>query len=157
MALTMQVGANEGDILNMFIADIHRVLGFLGDDYYARDHDFFSPNNPLTTPSSGWVTYDVNQNNPSAISELLSRADRAINYVSLSRASLGAYQNRLEFKIDNLDNSAENLQAAESRIRDTDMARKMTEFTKNNILISASIAMLSQANTIPQMVLNLLQ
>jgi len=79
-----------------------------------------------------------------------------INQLSTNRATLGAMQNRLEFKIQNLDNSAENLQAAESRIRDVDMAKMMTEFTKNSILFQASTAMLAQANAIPQSVLQLL-
>jgi len=79
-----------------------------------------------------------------------------INDLSTDRARLGAIQNRLEFKIQNLDNSAENLAAAESRIRDVDMAKMMTEFTKNNILFQASTAMLAQANAIPQGVLQLL-
>jgi len=81
---------------------------------------------------------------------------KQINSLSTARARLGAIQNRLEFKIQNLDNSAENLTAAESRIRDVDMAKMMTEFTKNNILFQASTAMLAQANTIPQGVLSLL-
>jgi len=80
----------------------------------------------------------------------------AINSLSTNRATLGAIQNRLEFKIQNLDNSAENLAAAESRIRDADMAKLMTEFTKNNILFQASTAMLAQANALPQGVLQLL-
>ena len=80
----------------------------------------------------------------------------AINTLSMTRAQLGAVQNRLEFKIQNLDNSAENLAAAESRIRDADMAKMMTEFTKNNILFQASTAMLAQANALPQGVLQLL-
>ena len=80
----------------------------------------------------------------------------AINSLSVVRAALGAVQNRLEFKIQNLDNSAENLAAAESRIRDADMAKMMTEFTKNNILFQASTAMLAQANALPQGVLQLL-
>ena len=79
-----------------------------------------------------------------------------INNLSTNRATLGAIQNRLEFKIQNLDNSAENLAAAESRIRDVDMAKMMTEFTKNSILFQASTAMLAQANAIPQSVLQLL-
>ncbi|MCL2474483.1 MAG: flagellin [Alphaproteobacteria bacterium] len=79
-----------------------------------------------------------------------------INTLSTNRAILGAMQNRLEFKIQNLDNSAENLQAAESRIRDVDMAKMMTEFTKNSILFQASTAMVAQANALPQSVLQLL-
>jgi flagellin len=81
----------------------------------------------------------------------------AINTISSQRATLGAIQNRLSHKINNLDTSAENLQAAESRIRDIDMAKEMTTFTKNNILSQASTAMLAQANSAPQGVLKLLQ
>jgi len=82
--------------------------------------------------------------------------DAAINSLSMARAHLGAIQNRLEFKIQNLDNSAENLAAAESRIRDADMAALMTSFTRDNILFQASTAMLAQANALPQGVLQLL-
>ncbi len=76
--------------------------------------------------------------------------------VSSGRSMLGAWQNRLEHTIKNLDNAAENLQAAESRIRDVDMAKEMMEFTKQNILQQASTAMLAQANMAPQSVLQLL-
>lgn len=72
--------------------------------------------------------------------------DEAINQVSSQRAKLGAVQNRLEHTINNLSASGENLTAAESRIRDVDMAKEMSEFTKNNILSQASQAMLAQAN-----------
>ncbi|MBU5208688.1 flagellin Hag [Bacillus safensis] len=83
--------------------------------------------------------------------------DAAINQVSAQRAKLGAVQNRLEHTINNLGASAENLTAAESRIRDVDMAKEMSEFTKNNILSQASQAMLAQANQQPQNVLQLLR
>jgi len=86
----------------------------------------------------------------------ISALTTAINELSSNRATLGAIQNRLEFKIHNLDNSAENLAAAESRIRDVDMAKMMTEFTKNSILFQASTAMLAQANALPNSVLQLL-
>lgn len=76
--------------------------------------------------------------------------DEAINQVSSQRAKLGAVQNRLEHTINNLSASGENLTAAESRIRDVDMAKEMSEFTKNNILSQASQAMLAQANQQPQ-------
>ena len=81
----------------------------------------------------------------------------AINLVSAQRAKLGAYENRLTHKISNLDTSSENLQAAESRIRDLDMAAEMTTYTKNNILVQAATAMLAQANSAPQGVLQLLK
>ena len=80
----------------------------------------------------------------------------AINAVSTQRAKLGALQNRLQHKINNLDTSAENLSAAESRIRDIDMAKEMTNYTRWNILSQASTAMLAQANQAPQGVLQLL-
>lgn len=87
----------------------------------------------------------------------ISVIDAAINQVSAERSKLGAFQNRLEHTISNLGNSAENLQAAESRVRDVDMAQEMMAFTKNNILSQASQAMLAQANQRPQSVLQLLQ
>ena len=80
----------------------------------------------------------------------------AIEQVSAQRSELGAFQNRLEHTISNLNNSAENLQAAESRIRDVDMAREVMSMTKNNILAQASQSMLAQANQAPQAVLQLL-
>ena len=80
----------------------------------------------------------------------------AINKVSSQRSALGAVQNRLEHTIDNLDNVVENTTAAESRIRDTDMAEEMVEFSKNNILAQAGQSMLAQANTATQGVLSLL-
>ncbi|MEJ6950169.1 flagellin N-terminal helical domain-containing protein [Natronospora cellulosivora (SeqCode)] len=80
----------------------------------------------------------------------------AIEEVSAQRSELGAYQNRLEHTIENLGTSSENLQAAESRIRDLDMAAEMMDFTKSNILNQAATAMLAQANQAPQSVLQLL-
>ncbi len=83
--------------------------------------------------------------------------DKAIQEVSQLRANLGAYQNRLEHTIANLGVAAENLTAAESRIRDADMAKEMMEFTKQQILLQSSMAMLAQANAQPQNVLQLLR
>jgi flagellin len=82
--------------------------------------------------------------------------DTAIGLVSSQRSKLGANQNRLEHTISNLNNAQENLQAAESRIRDLDMAEEIMAFTKNNILQQAATAMLAQANMAPQSVLQLL-
>ena len=81
----------------------------------------------------------------------------AITDVNKLRATFGAQQNRLESTVRNLKTTAENLQAAESRIRDTDMAEEMSAFTKNNILVQAGTAMLAQANQAPQNVLSLLR
>ena len=83
--------------------------------------------------------------------------NNAIETVSAERSKLGAMQNRLDHTINNLTTASENLQAAESRIRDVDMAKEMMEFTKNNILQQAATAMLAQANMMPQSVLQLLR
>ncbi|OOV53315.1 flagellin, partial [Clostridium botulinum] len=83
--------------------------------------------------------------------------DTAINKVSDERATLGSVQNRLEHTINSDNNAAENLQAAESRVRDVDMAKEMMQFSKKNILQQAAQAMLAQANQQPQGVLQLLR
>ena len=87
----------------------------------------------------------------------ISTIDNAIKTVSAERSKLGAYQNRLEHTIANLGTSSENLTSAESRIRDVDMAKEMSTFSKNNILSQAAQAMLAQANQQPQQVLQLLR
>ncbi|MDD6334220.1 MAG: flagellin, partial [Clostridia bacterium] len=86
----------------------------------------------------------------------MSRIQAAIDTVSTERSKLGALQNRLEHTINNLDTTSENTQAAESRIRDTDMASEMVEYSKNNILAQAGNSMLAQANQSTQGVLSLL-
>lgn len=86
----------------------------------------------------------------------MERIQKAINSVSEMRSTLGALQNRLEHTIANLDNISENTQAAESRLRDTDMAEEMVEYSKNNILAQAGQSMLAQANQSTQGVLSLL-
>lgn len=88
--------------------------------------------------------------------DAITAIDKAVTSVSEQRSSLGAIQNRLDHTINNLTTTSENLTAAESRIRDVDMAKEMMEFTKNNILNQASTAMLAQANQMPQGVLQLL-
>ncbi|MGL5480210.1 MAG: flagellin, partial [Clostridium sp.] len=90
-------------------------------------------------------------------SAAISSINEAIQSVSSFRADMGAVQNRLELSIRSTDNTAENLQAAESRIRDVDMAKEMTIFSKENILTQAAQAMLAQANQQPQQVLQLLR
>jgi len=100
---------------------------------------------------------EVNLEDQESADAAITTINDAINTVSEQRAALGAIQNRLEHTINNLGASSENLTAAESRIRDTDMAKEMMEFTKNNILTQASQAMLAQANQVPQGVLQLLR
>ncbi|ASS98185.1 MULTISPECIES: flagellin [Geobacillus] len=114
--------------------------------------------NQLTDVSSaGTAEYALDIMSFSGATAAISKIDIAINTVSTERARLGSYQNRLEHTINNLDTSAENLTAAESRIRDVDMAKEMMEFTKQNILTQAAQSMLAQANQQPQSVLQLLR
>ncbi|MBO4385729.1 MAG: flagellin [Treponema sp.] len=94
---------------------------------------------------------------PDEANRAIGTLDEAIKKINKQRADLGAYQNRLEKTVVGLDIGAENLQASESRIRDTDMAKEMVDFTKNNILSQAGTAMLAQANQSSQNVLALLQ
>ncbi len=104
----------------------------------------------------GLNTANLSLKNQKDANYAIDRIDNAINKVSMVRATFGAVQNRLEHKIDNMNVTKENLTSAESRIRDTNMAEEMTNFTKNQILSQASQAMLAQANQLPQGVLQLL-
>lgn len=127
---TLQIGANNGQTLDVALADMQAAA--LGVD-------------------------GINLGTNSATSTAaIATIDTAIGLVSGERAQLGAKQNRLDHTINNLTATSENLSAAESRIRDVDMAKEMMEFTKNNILNQASTAMLAQANQMPQGVLQLL-
>ena len=99
------------------------------------------------------ITVDSVANANTAIDTI----NKAIDTVSGYRAQLGAAQNRMEHTINNLKVTSENVTAAESRIRDTDMADEMTSYTKNNILMQAAQSMLAQSNSMPQGVLNMLQ
>lgn len=107
------------------------------------------------TTSLGISTIDLSTQTGASAAVTLIKA--AINTVSSIRGTLGATQNRLEHTINNLSVQTENITAAESRIRDVDMADEMMAYTKNNILVQASQAMLAQANMVPQGVLQLLQ
>lgn len=128
--MTLQIGANRGQTMTFGIDD-------------------------MRSASLGIASVDVATQ--TGASKALDTLDVAIKTVSEQRSALGAVQNRLEHTIKNLDTSAENLQASESRIRDVDMAQEMMEFTKNNILQQAAQAMLAQANQAPQGVLQLLR
>jgi flagellin len=107
----------------------------------------------VNSTALGTNTIDLTSDPDSAITAL----DKALATVSDSRASLGAYQNRFEHVINNLNVSVENLSASESRIRDTDMAQEMVGYTRNQILTQAGTSMLSQANQASQNVLSLLR
>ena len=111
--------------------------------------------NDMHTKALGIDTIDISTQD--GAQKAVDLIKTAINSVSSTRGDLGAIQNRLEHTINNLSVTAENMTAAESRIRDVDMANEMMAYTKNNILVQSSQAMLAQANQIPQGVLQLLQ
>ncbi|MEG1367082.1 MAG: flagellin, partial [Oscillospiraceae bacterium] len=111
--------------------------------------------NSMDTKSLGLSEADVSTE--AGASKAIDKIKSAINTVSGTRADLGAVQNRLEHTINNLTATTENMTAAESRIRDTDMAKEMMAFTKNNVLAQAAQSMLAQANQQPQQVLQLLK
>jgi flagellin len=129
---TFQVGANAGQQVSIEVAAVDSVT--LGVD-----------------------DLDVTTGNAADIDTALAALDNAIKEVSTNRADLGAFQNRMESTIRNVSVAVENLSAAESRIRDTDMADEMVNFTRSQILSQAGTAMLAQANQVPQSVLSLLQ
>lgn len=106
-----------------------------------------------STPGTAGYTVSTQ----SAAQESLDAINNAIDSKDKIRAHLGAMQNRLENTVSNLQIMAENLQAAESRISDVDVATEMTEFVRNQILTQSAVAMLSQANSLPQMALSLIQ
>ena len=145
--LTLQIGANtdqniEITISSMKASGLGTIASGSGSSVTLNDIDVTK-----FGTGSGLISFD----------DQLNAIDAAITIVSEERSNLGAYQNRLEHTINNLSNASENLSAAESRIRDVDMAKEMMEFTKNNILSQAATAMLAQANSMPQQVLQLLQ
>lgn len=130
-AAAFQVGANAGDTLSVTVG-------------------------ALSSASVGGTNVS-SVNVDTGASAAITTIDTAIGTLSTARAALGAVQNRLEHTVNSLSVAVENLSASESRIRDTDMAMEMTNFTKSQILVQAGTAMLAQANAAPQAVLRLLQ
>ena len=110
-----------------------------------------------TKDNKGEIRYGARVDDYKAANETITKVQDAINKVSTQRSALGALQNRLEHTVANLDNVSENTSSAESRIRDTDMAEEMVNYSKNNILAQAGQSMLAQANQSTQGVLSLLQ
>ncbi|TVR59170.1 MAG: flagellin [Spirochaetaceae bacterium] len=139
-SMWFHIGANMDQRIRVNIGTMTaQGLGIQGTAGLPHTATFIS----LSTPDSANIAIGV--------------VDSALRMVNKQRADLGAYQNRLDYARIGLDIGAENLQAAESRIRDVDMAKEMIDFVKNQILVQSSTAMLAQANIQPQSVLQLLQ
>ena len=135
--LVFHIGANEGQTMELAITKLDAATLSVGTN---------------ATESANGITISSQTGAEAAITKI----NDALETVSKERSKLGAVQNRLEHTINNLGAASENLTAAESRIRDTDMAKEMMGFTKNNILMQAAQSMLAQANQQPQGVLQLL-
>lgn len=141
--LDFQVGANSGDTMNVKVGGSDSTSLLISSGWA-----FGTPTTPSTKTLLVATSGDV--------ATTLTAIDAAIKTVSGSRAQLGAVQNRLQHTVNSLSVAAENASAAESRIRDTDMAKEMTAFTRSQILAQAGVSMLAQANSAPQSVLKLL-
>lgn len=150
-SLKFQIGANENQSMSLNIADMRAsALGITTDD--TTDSKLGVTDGTSSTIQESALSVLTHEDAAAAVTKF----QEAIDKVSAERSKLGASQNRLEHTISNLNNSSENLQAAESRIRDVDMAKEVMEMTRTNILSQASQAMLAQANQKPQAVLQLL-
>jgi flagellin len=154
-SLAFQIGANENQSLALSITDVRSSA--LGISASASASGFRSSKEVTNGTDSTNAEFALDVSTVGGAVKAITILDNAINTVSTERSKLGSVQNRLEHTINNLGTSSENLVAAESRIRDVDMARQMMEFTKSNILTQAAQAMLAQANQQPQGVLQLLR
>ena len=149
--LRLHIGANSGECIEINMEEINITVGSgSGQLNIITEMVTSKENGEFEVASGGKLT---SENFDAAITVY----DDAVRKVASHRSKLGAYQNRLEHTIKNLDNTAENLTAAKSRIEDADMAIEMSEFVKLSILQQAGTSMLSQANQLPQSVLQLLQ
>ncbi len=163
--LKLQIGANAGQSMTIEISDNRALaMNISGDGssstVMASDGNVASYTTVANVNSgsdTNNVEYALDVSSHEKASAATSVIDDALNQISKQRAVLGAAQNRLEHTIANLDNTAENLQSAESAIRDVDMAEEMVSYSKNNILQQAAQSMLAQANQSTQGVLSLLQ
>ncbi|TXK80947.1 flagellin [Paenibacillus sp. N3.4] len=152
---SFQIGANTGQSMSLSVADMRS--NALGITAKAGTAGFTATNTVTdgTNDVKGEAALNISTKDDAA--KAIAVLDKATASVSSERSKLGAVQNRLEHTINNLGTASENLTAAESRIRDVDMAKEMMEQTKNNILAQAAQAMLAQANQQPQGVLQLLR
>ncbi|WP_137791993.1 flagellin [Bacillus sp. E(2018)] len=159
--LSFQTGSNNGQQFDITIADMRSlalgISGTSGSTAQGTVTGASFTNTGLTTDNSGTTEYALDISDKDKATAAIEVLDNAIKTVSDERAKLGAYQNRLDHTINNLNTSSENLTAAESRVRDVDMAKEMMTQTKNSILSQAAQAMLAQSQQTPQGVLQLLR
>jgi flagellin len=154
-SFSMQVGANENQTMTLEFVDMRSEA--LGISSTSGTTGFTTGSTVTNGTNNTNVEKALNVSSATSAGNAVTIIQNAINKVSAERSKLGAYQNRLEHTINNLSTSSENMSAAESRVRDVDMAKEMMTFSKNNILQQAAQAMLAQANQQPQGVLQLLR
>ena len=142
--ITLQTGARTKDSVN---------FTFNYNTDKTADMGELTANLNISARADGLATENLSLATQDSANDAIDQIDKAINKVSMVRASFGSIQNRLEHKIENLTTTTENLTEAESGIRDTDMASEMLNYTKYNILQQAAQSMLAQANQQPQSIL----
>jgi flagellin len=153
--VTLQIGANQNQSLTLDLGDMRaNALGITGT---AGDAGFTAANAVTDGTNNATAEAALDVSTAENAANAITKVQSAIDKVSAERSKLGAYSNRLEHTINNLGTSSENLTAAESRVRDVDMAKEMMTQTKNSILSQAAQAMLAQSNQMPQGVLQLLR
>ncbi|MFB5085903.1 flagellin Hag [Psychrobacillus sp. PGGUH221] len=153
-SMTFHIGANTSQSVTLNIGAMDAVSLGVASGTAAGNSAVTKSGNTLTQATTSKA---ISISGQASANTAITTIQTAIDTVSAERSKLGAMQNRLEHTINNLGTSSENLTAAESRIRDVDMAKEMMAFTKNNILTQAAQSMLAQANQQPQGVLQLLQ
>ena len=156
ITLKKNAGTTDKDATNV-VTDLNKLVEKNPDKFEGLVFTLGDATDVTATVENLKATAGISISSQEDASNAITALDTAINSVSAERAKMGAVQNRLEHTINNLSTSAENLTAAESRIRDVDMAKEMMEMTKNNILQQAAQSMLAQANQTPQNVLQLLR
>jgi len=154
-AAWFQIGANSSQGINVAIPNIANAVASVLNNVSVFNAGLTITSGPITVPNQT-TTGAIVTGSGQAISYILDSIDNVLGVATAARGALGAIQNRLEFTIQNLDISSENLQAANSRIRDADMAAEMMRLTQANVLQQAATAMLAQGNQAPQSILQLL-
>jgi flagellin len=146
--MIVQVGANATETRDITFVDTTAATLLVAGESFATE---------ALSSAAGTTAGSINLQNVTNASEAITTIDAALDAVQSGRSNMGAYQNRLEQTISNLDVSINNVSASRGRIQDADFAKETADMTKNQILAQAGVAMLSQANQLPQNVLSLIR
>ncbi|MGN0342214.1 MAG: flagellin [Roseburia sp.] len=152
MSFLADSGLADGTVITLDVTDI----GSMNVQMGSNENQIVTIDIPAITTETLYLD-EVDVTTINGASRAITQLDEALSRVSSVRSAIGAYQNRLDYAVASLDETSENMTAALSRIEDVDMALEMTEYTKQNVLEQAAISVLTQANDLPQQVLQLLQ